>query len=160
MSIIMMQSLTAALLLGALLTPQTSTSLPWVFPGDFLERLRMSDLVVSGTVKGTSCTGSKVVDGVRVTANVAHVRIDRVFQGTAAGKELPFTWFTPDISCEGGYVWDGPPVADFVLGGRYLVFLKRTRSGWAVAMPLYAIEEELAALPRGALSDLSRVPLR
>ncbi|SPE34658.1 hypothetical protein SBA2_980013 [Acidobacteriia bacterium SbA2] len=121
----------------------------------------MSDLVVSGTVEGTSRAGSKVVDGVRVTANVAHVRIDRVFQGTAAVRELPFTWFTPDISCEGGYVWDGPPVADFVPGGRYLVFLKRARSGWEVAMPVYAIEEGLeATAPLGALHDLSQVPVQ
>jgi hypothetical protein len=61
-----MQSLKVTLLPAAMLALQSSTSLPWVFPGDFRDRLRISDLVVSGTVEGTSCAGSKVVDGVRV----------------------------------------------------------------------------------------------
>ena len=160
MSILMMHPLAATLLLAAMLAAQASTPLPWVFPGDFRERLRMSDLVVSGTVEGTSCAGSEVVDGVRVTANVGHVRVDRVFQGKAAGKELRFTWFTPDMSCGGGYVWDGPPVADFRPRQRYLIFLRHAHSGLEVAMPVYAIEEELAPTPpRGSFIDLSQVPI-
>jgi hypothetical protein len=61
----------------------------------------------------------------------------------------------------GGFAYSGPALADFHPGKRYLIFLKRARSGWEVAMPLYAIEEELAATPpRGALRDVSQVPLQ
>ena len=121
----------------------------------------MSDLVVSGIIEETSRAGSQVVDGTEVTANIAHLRVDRIFQGSAAGKDLRFTWFTPHAPGGGGYVWDGPRVADFRPGKRYVIFLKRTNSGWEVAMPVYAIEEELVASPpRGALRDLSQAPLQ
>ena len=155
-----MSPLSATLLLAATLAAQGSTSLPWTFPGDFRERLRMSDLVVAGTVEDTSPAAGQVVDGIEMTANVAHLQVDRVIQGSAAGEELRFTWFTPGAPGS-GYVWDGPPVADYVPGRRYLVFLKQARAGWEVSMPLYAIEDELAATPpRGALRDLSKVPIR
>jgi hypothetical protein len=150
--------LAAALLTAGFLAPQASTSLPWVFPGDFRERLGISGLVVSGTIEKTLQTGTRKVDGTEVTAHVADVRIDRVFQGSAAGTELQFAWFTPGGT---GYVWDGPPLADFRPGRRYLVFLKKGSAGWQVSMPLYAVEVELAATPpSGSLPDLSKAPLR
>jgi len=161
-SMLMMHLLTATLLLAAMLAPQASTSLPWVFPDDFRERLRMSDLVLSGTIKESIRDGSRTVDGTKVTTNVAHVRVDRVFQGNAARGMLRFTWFSLYmVTTGGGFAYSGPPLADFRPGKRYLIFLKRARSGWTVSMPVYAIEAELAAAPpHGALRDLSQVPLQ
>jgi hypothetical protein len=134
----------------------------WVFPGDFRERLRMSALVVAGTIERTSADGVRSVDGVEGAANIARLRIDRVLQGNARGESLRFAWFGLHMATEGtGFAYSRPPVADFRPGKRYLVFLKRSRAGWEVAMPLYAIEEELApAPPRGSLHDLSQAPVR
>ena len=151
----------ATLLLAAMLAAQGSASLPWVFPGDFRERLRISDLVVSGTIEETVQAGNRIVDGTKVTANVARFRVDRVFQGNAAERELRITWFTLYWEMTGkGFAYSGPPLADFRPGKRYLVFLRRARPGWQVAMPVYAIEVELAATPRHGLNcDLSQAPL-
>jgi hypothetical protein len=153
---------TAALLLATMLAPQVSASLPWTIPGDFRERLRMSGLVVSGTIEETFRAGTRTVDGTEVTANAASVRVDQVFQGNAAGEKLRFDSFTMPMPTTGrGFIYSGLPLADFRPGKRYLVFLRRARSGWEVATPLYAIEEELAATPpRGALGDLSQRPLQ
>jgi len=146
------------LLFAATPAAQGSRPLPWVFPGDFRDRLRMSDLVVSGTIEDTSPAGNEVVDGSAVTANIAHLRVDRVFQGNAGANEIWFTWFTPPGN---GFVWDGPPLADFRPARRYLVFLKRSGTGWQVSMPHYAIEVQLAMTPpRASLQDLSRVPVQ
>ena len=152
----------ATLLLAAMVAAQVSASLPWVFPGDFRERLRMSGLVVSGTIEETIQAGRHTVDGTKVMANVARLRVDRVFQGNAEGNEVRFTWFTLRWETGGkGFAYSGPPLADLRPGKRYLVFLRRARSGWEVAMPVYAIEEELAAVPpRGALRDLSQASTR
>ncbi|HXJ93898.1 MAG TPA: hypothetical protein VMT20_13695 [Terriglobia bacterium] len=160
---VVVNPLTATLLLWGMVAAQGSASLPWIFPGDFRERLRISDLVVSGMIEHTSRVGGRVVDGTDVTANIAHFRVDRVFQRSAAGEKLQrFTWFTLRVSTTGrGFAYSGPPLADFRSGKRYLVFLKRAGSGWEVAMPVYAIEEELAATPPGgALRDLSQVSIQ
>ena len=160
MSILTVHLLAAILLLAAMLAPQAS--LPWTFPGDLRERLRMSDLVVSGTIEKTASDGIRTVDGAEVTAHTAHVRVDRVFQGSAAGEKLRFAWFSLHmVTTGGGFAYSGPPLADFRPGKRYLIFLKRARSGWEVAMPVYAIEEKLVATPpRGALRNLSQVLLQ
>ena len=51
-----------------------------------------------------------------------------------------------------------PPLADFRPHKRYLVFLKRGKSGWVVAMPLYALELELAPTPpTGSIRDFSQL---
>jgi hypothetical protein len=140
----------------------SSTGLPWIFPGDFRERLRMSDLVVAGILGGTAPDGIQVVDSTELTANLASLRIDRVFQGKALREVILFKWFALHFPTGGkAYGYSGPPVADFRPGKRYLVFLKQSRSGWEVSMPVYAIEEELAAAPpNGAPNDLSQAPLR
>jgi hypothetical protein len=158
----MMNPFTATLLLAAVVGPQASTSLPWVFPGDIRDRLRMSDLVVTGKIEDTLETGIRTVDGTVVAAHIAQVRLDRVFQGNAAGEKLQFAWFSLHAATAGGgFAYSGPPLADFRPGKRYLVFLKRARTGWEVAMPVYAMQEELAAAPpNGALRDLSQAPLR
>jgi hypothetical protein len=152
---------TTILLLAAMFVPHVSTAYPWVYPGDFRERLRMSDLVVSGIVMDTSPAGTRVVDGTEVTANVAHLRIDRVFQGEAPGEEVQFTWFSMYIATGRGFVYSGPPLASFRPAKRYLIFLKRTGSQWEVAMPVYALEVELTTEPlRDASRDVSRAPLQ
>lgn len=150
-------------LVVAMLSPQASTRLPWIFPGDFRDRLRMSDLVVSGIISGTAQTGVRTVDGAKAMAHVASIRVDRVFQGSAPGRQLRFTWFSLYMRVEKGYgfAYSGPPLADFRPGKRYLLFLKRAGSDWEVAMPVCAIEEELAAAPpRGSVWDLSRATTR
>jgi hypothetical protein len=156
---VMMRSVGLTLLVVAMLSPQACAQLPWTFPGDFRDRLRMSELVVSGTILGTAKAGVRTVDGAKAVAHVASIRVDRVFQGKAPARQLRFSWFSLYMRVEKGhgFAYSGPPLADFRSGKRYLLFLKRAGSGWQVAMPVFAIEEELAgAPPRGAAEDLSR----
>jgi hypothetical protein len=150
---------TTACLLAMMFGTQSSTSLPWIFPGDFRERLRISDLVISGTIENTSAAlGVQIVDHTELAGNVARVRVDRVFQG-ARIEELRFTWFQYHAMTEGGIIYSGPPLADFRPHKRYLIFLKQKTAEWVVAMPLYSLEMELAPTPpSNALRDLSDVP--
>lgn len=145
----------AGCLLATICTAQTSNPVPWTLPGDFNERLRISEVVISGTIEATSVLGAKVVDGTELTANVATVQVDRVFQGRSP-KELRFTWFTPK-RFDGGWMYSGPPLADFRTHKRYLIFLTQVGPKWVVAMPLYALEEELLSTkPPDTLNDLSQ----
>ena len=138
-----------------MLIPQNS--FPWTMPGDFLQRLHISDVVVSGTVESLSPAGVQTVDGEELTATTARLRVDRVFQGEAE-EEIRFTWFTLHTEGAGGWAYSGPPLADFRPHKRYLVFLKRGKSGWVVAMPLYALELELSPMPpTGSIRDLSQL---
>jgi hypothetical protein len=140
---------------------EVSAAYPWVLPGDFRERLRISDLVVSGTVVDTSEAGTRVLDGTKVTAKIALVRVDRVFQGAVSTGPLQFTWFSPHMENGEGFIYSGPPLAVFQPTKRYLIFLKRTSLGWEVAMPVYALEVEIMSEPpRNALTDLSQVQLQ
>jgi hypothetical protein len=137
---------------------RSSTSSPWIFPGDFREQLRISDLVVSGIIEDTSALGVQIVDHSELAGNVARTRIDGVFQGSRV-KELQFIWFNYHATTEAGIVYSGPPLADFRPHKRYLIFLKQKISGWVVAMPLYTLEIELAPTPpSNALRDLSEAP--
>jgi hypothetical protein len=134
-----------------------SSSVPWTMPGNFIDRLRISDLVVSGIVESSVPRGVLIINGETLNANTARLRVDRVFQGETA-KELQFSWFTIHWDGAGGYGYSGPPLANFQTGKRYLVFLKRNKSGWIVAMPVYALEVELAPeFPSGSLLDLSEL---
>jgi hypothetical protein len=126
-------------------------------PGDFVERLRISDLVVSGTVESSMPHEVQIVDGEMLNAHTSILRVDRVFKGEAR-KQLQFSWFTIRWDGTSGYGYSGPPLASFQPRHRYLVFLKRDNSGWAVAMPVYALEVELAPeSPTGSHRDLSEV---
>jgi hypothetical protein len=130
-------------------------SVPWTMPGDFLERLRISDLVISGTIESSSPRGLQIVNGETLNANIARLRVDRVFQGKAA-QEVQFSWFTIHWDGTSGYGYSGPALANFQTRKRYLVFLKRNKSDWTVAMPVYALEVELAPESSfGSLRDLS-----
>jgi hypothetical protein len=147
---------TTACLVAMMFSAQSSTHLPWTFPSDVRERMRMADLVVSGTIEDTSVLGIQIVDDTELTGNLARVRVDRVFKGESEG-ELQFTWFTFHFTGL-GMIYSGPPNANFRPHNRYLIFLKQKVSGWVVAMPLYALEIELAlAPPSNALPDLSEV---
>ena len=138
-----------------MLIPQNS--FPWTMPGDFLKRLHISDVVVSGTVESLTPAGVEAVDGEKLTATTAHLRVDRVFQGEAEEK-IQFTWFTLHRDGAGGWAYSGPPLADFRPHKRYLVFLEREKFDWVVAMPLYALEVELAPTPpAGSIRDLSQL---
>ena len=154
-----MRSVVAAVfLLSTVIPAMAQIRVPWIFPGNFGDRLRISDAVVSGMIEDTSETGVQTVDHIELLANIARVRVDRVFQGSA-GAELQFVWYklyVPPAS-SGGVVGSLPPLADFRAHERYLVFLKHGTTGWVVAMPLYAIEFKLAgAPPAGAMADLSQ----
>ena len=81
-------------------------------PGNFLQRLQISDAVVSGTVESLSPTGVQTVDGVRLTATTTRLRVDRVFQGEAE-EELRFTWFTLHMEGPGGYAYSGSATRRF-----------------------------------------------
>ena len=147
--------LSSACLLASMLIPQNS--FPWTMPGDFLQRLHISDVVVSGTVESLTPAGVEAVDGEKLTATTAHLRVDRVFQGEAEEK-IQFTWFTLHRNGAGGWAYSGPPLADFRPHKRYLVFLKREKFDWVVAMPLYALELELSPTPpTGSIRDFSQL---
>ena len=130
---------------------------PWVYPGDFVERLTRSDLVVSGTIASTARGKTRTVDGVEVTANVAEIRIDRVFKGEAKSPTMQFLWFS-QAPVSGGVIYSGPPLADFKPKLRYLVFLRHRPTGYVVTIPIYEMEVRLAPVRSGTPSDLSQVP--
>ena len=135
-------------------------SLPWVFPSDIRERMRISDLVISGMVEGTWEIGLQTLDRTKLTRHIANVQVDRIFQGKLCQQDVEFTWFTQYFSRDGGIIYSGPPLASFRSGQRYLIFLNQTAAGWQVAMPVYELEVRLASqLPAGALPDLSGEPL-
>jgi hypothetical protein len=141
-----------------LLQAAAQVRMPWTFPGNVGDRLRISDLVVSGTIEDTSAIGVQTVDHIELLGNVARVRVDRVFQGNAS-RELQFVWFRLYIppTSSGGVVGSLPPPANFRPHERYMIFLKQGTTGWVVAMPLFAIEFKLAATPpSGAMGDLSQ----
>ena len=147
--------LSSACLLASMLIPQNH--FPWTMPGDFRERLHISDVVVSGTVESLSPAGVETVDGEKLTATTARLRVDRVFQGEAE-EQIRFTWFTFHMEGSGGWAYSGPPIADFRSHKRYLVFLKRDKFDWVVAMPLYALELELSPTPpTGSIRDFSQL---
>lgn len=140
-------------LVASLLLFQMSTALPWVMPGDFRERLRISEVVVSGTIESTISAGSQTVDGVNLAANTARVRVDRIFQGKAP-ETLLFTWFSLPAPDAKGFLYSGPPLASFRPNNRYLIFLKRDKSGFVTAIPADALEVALAPEPpKNALRD-------
>jgi hypothetical protein len=147
----------AGCLVWMLLPAPAQLRLPWTFPGDFRDRLRISDLVVSGTIEETSAIGVQTVDHIELVENVARVRVDRVFQGSASG-EVQFVWYGLYVSpTSEGVVSSLPPPANFRRHERYLIFLKQRTTGWVVAMPLYAIELSLApSPPSAAMADLSQ----
>ena len=97
----------------------------------------------------------------KVRADTASLRVDRVFQGNCAERELRFAWFALRFeTTRQGFVYSGPPLAHFRPGQRCLVVLRRVGFGWEVAMPVYAIEAELAAAPpAGAIRCVSQAPL-
>ena len=147
-----------ACLVSMLLPAAAQVRMPWTFPGNVSSRLRISDLVVSGTIEDTSAIGVQTVDHIELLGNVARVRVDRVFQGSASG-ELRFVWYRLYVppTRGGGVVGSLPPPANFRPQERYLIFLRQRTTGWIVAMPLYAIEFKLAATPpSGAMGDLSQ----
>lgn len=151
---------TTACLVSILLPARAQIHIPWTFPGgDFRDRLRISDLVVSGTIEHTSTAGVQTVDHVELVANVARLRVDRVFQGSAR-TEVRFVWYRLyGRPSRRNVVGSLPPTANFRPHERYLIFLKQSTNGWVVAMPLYAIEVKLAPTPpSGAMGDLSQAP--
>jgi hypothetical protein len=90
--------------------------------GDFLQRLRISDLVVSGTIESSSPRGLQIVNGETLNANTARLRVDRVFPGKTT-EELQFSWYTTHWDGARGYGYSGPPLADSQTRKRYSVFL-------------------------------------
>jgi len=152
------RTMAAALcLVWVLLSVSAQVQMPWTFPGDFRDRLQISDLVVSGIIEDTSATGVQTVDQIKLVANVAHVRVDRVLQGRAKGR-VQFVWYGLYVpSKSGGVVGSMPPAANFRPHERYLVFLKQKTGRGVVAIPLYAIEVKLAPMPPSrAVVDLSQ----
>jgi hypothetical protein len=122
------------------------------------ERIRISDLVVAGTITGTELKDPQTIDGTELDVHLATLHVDRVFKGNFQEK-LDFRWFSVHSS-NGNMLYAGPPTADFRAGKRYLVFLIKDKHNWRVAMPLYALEMELAPRPPDkAVRDWSQGPL-
>lgn len=140
-----------------MLIAQTSNALPWTMPGNFVQRLLISDLVVSGFVESTLPSEVRTINGITIDANRAYFRVDRVFQGEP-NDQLQFTWFTLHLEGAESTAYAGPPLASFQSGKRYLIFLKKDKSSWVVAIPMYALEAELAPdLPPHSISDFSKL---
>jgi hypothetical protein len=139
--------------------PGTTESLryPWVYPGDFTERITRADLIISGTVVSTLRGKRRIVDGVEVSANEAKIGIDRIFKGKVKSATIQFLWFSP-APASGGVIYSGPPLADFRPNVRYLVFLRYDPTGSVVTIPIYAIEVRLAPVRSPNFLDLSVVP--
>lgn len=151
-----MSTIAKTCFLAVLLMAQSSHP-PWTMPANFIDRLRISDLVVSGIVESSSPREVQIVNGEILNANTARLRVDRVFQGNTT-EELQFSWFTTHWDGAGGYAYSGPPPANFQPRKRYLVFLKREKSGWVVSMPIYAFEVELASeSPSSSLRNVSEL---
>jgi len=132
---------------------------PWLVPGDFKERISMSDRVIAATVRSTHPIGVDSVDGIELTALRAECDVDRVFKGPPA-HHLVFTWFSfaPPPKNSGGVIGSTPPISSFRVGTRYLVFLRRRHSEWVVSVPLFALELKLASPKPSSPADLSEVP--
>jgi len=140
-----------------MLMSQASNSLPWTMPGNFVQLLLISDLVVSGFVESTLPSEMRTINGINIDTNSAHFRVDRVFQGEP-NDNFQFTWFALHIDGAESTAYAGPPLASFQSGKRYLIFLKKDKSSWVVAIPMYAIEAELAPeLPPSSVSDFSKL---
>lgn len=136
----------------------TSVRYPWVYPGNFNERARQADVVVSGTIVSTVPENTRVLDGVEVRANKANIKVDRIFKGEAKARTLQLLWFSPAPMSGLGVIASLPPLARFVDGRRYLVFLCRKQRGYAVTVPIYAIDVRLASASSTGPSDLSEAP--
>ena len=134
-----------------------SVRYPWIYPGNFNQRISNADVVISGAIVSTAPGHIRTLDGVQVLSNQAKIRIDRVFKGYVKPGVLPFRWFSP-APVSGGVIASLPPLARFRNGERYVVFLRRSQSGYAVTMPIYAIDVPLAPATSGRLSDLSQAP--
>lgn len=131
---------------------------PWVYPGDFRERVRQADLVASGTIRSTAPGSTRVVDGVDLTSNQASIAVDRIFKGQASDRTMHFLWFSPAPVEGGGVLYSGPPLAKFVSGQRLMVFLRKDVTGYVVIMPVYQIEVPLAPASPLNVSDVSVLP--
>lgn len=131
---------------------------PWIYPGNFNQRIRDADVVISGIIVSTARENTQILDGVEVMVNHANIRIDRVFKGYVKPGVLAFRWFSPAPMSGSGVIASLPPLAHFRRGDRYLVFLRRAQSGYVVTMPIYAIDVRLAAAIPSRLSDLSQAP--
>ena len=123
--------------------------------GDFRERVKQADLVVSGTIQFTIPEVTLAVDRVDVTSNRASIEIDRVYKGEVRGRMLDFVWFSPapDVTA-----YAGPPLANFATGKRFLVFLHQDVTGYVVTIPLCQVEVLLAPASALNLPDMSAVP--
>jgi len=130
---------------------------PWVYPGNFRERVKHADLVASGMIRSTVSGATRVVDGVNLTSNHTTIEIDRIFKGHASERRLRFLWFSP-APVKGGVLYSGPPLAKFVTGQRVMVFLSKGVTGYTVGMPLYQIEVPLAPASPLDVSNVSVLP--
>ena len=145
-----------ALLAAEVVKPATAqVRSPSACGGDFRERLRQADLIVSGKILSTVPEGTQIVDGVDVTSNRASIEADRVFKGELRDRMLDFVWFSlpPDVMA-----YAGPPLANFAAGKRFLVFLREDATGYVVTIPLCRIEVLLAPASPLNVSDMSAVP--
>ncbi len=133
---------------------------PWVYPGDFRERLKQADLVVSGTIRSTIPAGTRVVDEVELTSNRASIEVDRIFKGQGSERVIHFVWFSPAL-VKGwrGFAYSGPPTANFVAGKRFMVFLRKDTTGYVVTMPVYQMEVPLAPAAPSDIRDVSVLPV-
>jgi hypothetical protein len=109
---------------------------------------------LTGIVESVSSPTKAVVEGVELRAYRTKLKVDRVFQGPFS-SELEFTWYSLPVFSGQGMVYSGPPTTSFQAGQRYLIFLKRKKADWIVAMPLFALEVALATSTSSALRDLS-----
>ena len=155
----LLQLLLVSLLTAGTLQPAAAqVRYPWVYPGNFRERVMQADLVVSGTIVSTVPSGTRVVDGIHLTSNHASIEVDRIFKGQAHDRTIDFVWFSPTPMQRRGVISSGPPLAKFVAGQRLMVFLRKAVKGYVVIMPVYQTEVRLAPASPRNVTDVSVLP--
>ena len=159
MKTVLLPLLFVSLLTAEMVQPAAAqVKYPWVYPGNFRERVTQADLVVSGTIVSTVPSGPRVVDQVELTSNQASIEVDRVFKGQASDRTTHFVWFSPAPIKGGGVIYSGPPLAKFVAGQRFMVFLRKDATTYVVIMPVYQIEVPLAPVSSRNVADVSVLP--
>lgn len=113
-----------------------------------VERIRAADLVCAGRVEAVRPTATTTyIRGQRYRDLIADVSIDTVFVGEHETAMLSLVWkgWWPE---SGGYLYGGPPLAEYREGQRYLLFLRREAPAVFVPLdPFHKTELELAAAP-------------
>jgi hypothetical protein len=126
--------------------------IPFIRPSKLSLRFEKSDLVCTAIIVSTAQTAnSPVVEGFRMQENLARAKLDRVYKGRLSSREFRFRWFSFFFEKGKSYAYSGPPLANFLPGVRYFIFLREQNGSLEVAIPMYQSEVPLAVEPPAEL---------